>query len=61
MNKQLLQDRYSMINDLCTSIKDRVDSIFDDLLEKDFDITDEEHQAIIQSIKYNIETLERYL
>ena len=61
MDKLQVQDRYSMINDLCTSIKDRVDSIYDDLLDKDFEITDKENEDFISAIKYHIETVQRYL
>ena len=61
MDKLQVQDRYSMILDILTSIKDRVESIFDYVNDKDFEITDKENEDFISAIKYHIETVQRYL
>lgn len=61
MEKLQVVNRYSMINDLCSSIRDRVDSIFEEICDKDFEISDEENAEYMKIIKYNVETLERYL
>ena len=61
MDKLQVQDRYSMILDILSSTKDRVESIFDYVNDKDFEITDKENEDFINAIKYHIETLQRYL
>jgi len=61
MTKLQVEDRYSMIIDILTSVRDRTDSIFEYMTEKGFEITDEENKDFINAIKYNIETLQRYL
>ena len=61
MDKLQVQDRYSMILDILTSIKDRTESIFDYINDKDFEITDKENEDFISAIKYHVETLQRYL
>ena len=61
MDKLQVQDRYSMLVDILTSIKDRTESIFDYINDKDFDITDKENADFISAIKYHVETLQRYL
>ena len=61
MDKLQVQDRYSMILDILTSIKDRTESIFDYVNDKDFEITDKENEDFISAIKYHIETVQRYL
>ena len=61
MDKLQVQDRYSMILDIMSSIKDRVESIFDYVNDKDFEITDKENEDFINAIKYHIETVQRYL
>lgn len=61
MDKLQVQDRYSMILDILSSTKDRVESIFDYVNDKDFEITDKENEDFINAIKYHIETVQRYL
>ena len=61
MDKLQVQDRYSMILDILSSTKDRVESIFDYVNDKDFEITDKENEYFISAIKYHIETVQRYL
>ena len=61
MDKLQVQDRYSMILDILSSTKDRVESIFDYVNDKDFEITDKENEDFISAIKYHIETVQRYL
>ena len=61
MDKLHIKDRYGMIYDLAVLIKDRTESIYDELCDKDFDITDEENQEYMRMINYHIETLQRYL
>ena len=61
MDKLQVQDRYSMILDIMSSTKDRVESIFDYVNDKDFEITDKENEDFISAIKYHIETAQRYL
>ena len=61
MDKLQVQDRYSMILDIMSSTKDRVESIFDYVNDKDFEITDKENEDFISAIKYHIETVQRYL
>ena len=61
MDKLQVQDRYSMLVDILTSTKDRVESIFDHIADKDFEITNEENAEYMKSINYHIETLQRYL
>ena len=61
MDKLQVQDRYSMILDIMSSTKDRVESIFDYVNDKDFEITDKENEDFINAIKYHIETVQRYL
>lgn len=61
MDKLQVQDRYSMILDILSSTKDRVESIFDYVNDKDFEITDKENEDFINAIKYHIETVLRYL
>ena len=61
MDKLQVQDRYSMILDILSSTKDRVESIFDYVNDKDFEITDKENEDFISAIKYHVETLQRYL
>ena len=61
MDKLQVQDRYSMILDILSSTKDRVESIFDYVSDKDFEITDKENEDFINAIKYHIETVQRYL
>lgn len=61
MYKLQVQDRYSMILDILSSTKDRVESIFDYVNDKDFEITDKENEDFINAIKYHIETVQRYL
>ena len=61
MDKLQVQDRYSMLVDILTSIKDRTESIFDYINDKDFEITDKENEDFINAIKYHIETVQRYL
>ena len=61
MDKLQVQDRYSMILDILSSTKDRVESIFDYVNDKDFEITDKENEDFINAIKYHIETIQRYL
>ena len=61
MDKLQVQDRYSMLVDILASIKDRTESIFDYINDKDFEITDKENEGFISAIKYHIETLQRYL
>ena len=61
MDKLQVQDRYSMILDILSSTKDRVESIFDYINDKDFEITDKENEDFISAIKYHVETLQRYL
>lgn len=61
MDKLQVQDRYSMILDILSSTKDRVESIFDYVSDKDFEITDKENEDFINAIKYHIETIQRYL
>lgn len=61
MDKLQVQDRYSMLVDILTSIKDRTESIFDYINDKDFEITDKENEDFISAIKYHVETLQRYL
>ena len=61
MDKLQVQDRYSMILDIMSSTKDRVESIFDYVNDKDFEITDKENEDFISAIKYHVETLQRYL
>ena len=61
MDKLQVQDRYSMILDMLSSIKDRTESIFDYVSDKDFEITDKENEDLINAIKYHIETVQRYL
>ena len=61
MDKLQVQDRYSMILDILSSTKDRVESIFDYVNDKDFEITDKENEDFINAIKYHIETAQRYL
>ena len=61
MYKLQVQDRYSMILDILSSTKDRVESIFDYVNDKDFEITDKENEDFINAIKYHIETIQRYL
>ena len=61
MDKLQVQDRYSMILDILSSTKDRVESIFDYVSDKDFEITDKENEDFINDIKYHIETVQRYL
>ena len=61
MDKLQVQDRYSMILDIMSSTKDRVESIFDYVNDKVFEITDKVNEHFISAIKYHIETLQRYL
>ena len=61
MDKLQVQDRYSMILDILSSTKDRVESIFDYVNDKDFEITDKENEDFINAIKYHIETVQSYL
>ncbi len=61
MDKLQVQDRYSMILDILSSTKERVESIFDYVNDKDFEITDKENEDFINAIKYHIETVQRYL
>ena len=61
MDKLQVQDRYSMILDIMSSTKDRVESIFDYVNDKNFEITDKENEDFISAIKYHIETVQRYL
>ena len=61
MDKLQVQDRYSMVLDIMSSTKDRVESIFDYVNDKDFEITDKENEDFISAIKYHIETVQRYL
>ena len=61
MDKLQVQDRYRMILDILSSTKDRVESIFDYVNDKDFEITDKENEDFINAIKYHIETVQRYL
>jgi hypothetical protein len=61
MDTLQVQDRYSMILDILLSTKDRVESIFDYVNDKDFKITDKENEDFINAIKYHIETVQRYL
>ena len=61
MDKLQVQDRYSMILDILSLTKDRVESIFDYVNDKDFEITDKENEDFINAIKYHIETVQRYL
>ena len=61
MDKLQVQGRYSMVLDILSSTKDRVESIFDYVNDKDFEITDKENEDFINAIKYHIETIQRYL
>lgn len=61
MDKLHTKDRYSMIYDTIALIKDRVEEIYDELCDKDFDVTNEENTEYMRMINYHIETLQRYL
>ena len=61
MDKIHVQDRYGMIYDLVALTKDRIESIYDELCDKNFDITNEENIEYMRMINYHIETLQRYL
>lgn len=61
MDNLSIQDRYGMIFDIIGLIKDRTESIYDEICDKEFNITDEENAKYMQMIKYHLETLDRYL
>ena len=61
-NKKLeVQLRFSSIYNLISSFKDNAETIYDALIDTDFNIDDEVVEELIKKIKYDIETLERYL